>query len=128
VEADGQEQQQGQRDAAGRRGLRPESEQGADADRQLAEGDEDAERDRDVGQRGDQGVDGAAAGGGGQLGLDRGRVGGVEELRVGQLLQAGEAEREPEEGAQQEQHAARYIRRRRGRNWLGCHPLPPPSC
>jgi hypothetical protein len=61
VEADGQEQQQGQRDAAGRRGLRPESEQGADADRQLAEGDEDAERDRDVGQRGDQGVDGAAA-------------------------------------------------------------------
>ena len=45
-------------------------------------------------------------GGARQLGRDRGRVGGVEEPRVGQLLQAGEAEREPEEGAQREQCAA----------------------
>jgi hypothetical protein len=55
-----------------------------------------------VGERRDQRVDRAAPGGARQLGLDRGRVGGVEEPQVGQLLQAGEAEREPEEGAQRE--------------------------
>jgi len=33
------------------RRLRPEPEQGADADRQLAERDEDAQRNRDVSQR-----------------------------------------------------------------------------
>jgi len=95
VEADGQEQHQGQREAPGRGGLRPEPEQGAGADRQLAERDDDAERDRDVSQRCDQGVNGAAPGSGGQLGLDRGRVGRVEETGVGQLLQAREAERKP---------------------------------
>ena len=105
VKADRQEQHQGQREAPGRGQPRPESEQGAHAHRQFAERDEDAERDRDMAERRDQRVDRAAPGGGRQLGLDRGRVGGIEEPGVGQLLQAGEAEREPEEGAQREQRA-----------------------
>ena len=100
VEADRQEQHQGQHQAAGRRGPAPQSGQRAQADGKLAAGDEHAQRHRLVGQRRDQRVYRAAAHRPGQLRLDRGRVRGVKETGVGQLLQAGEAEREPEEGAQ----------------------------
>jgi hypothetical protein len=48
----------------------------------------------------DESMDRAQAGGAGQLCLDRCGVGGVEEARIGELLQAGETEGEPEEEAQ----------------------------
>ncbi len=44
-----------------------------------------------------------------QLGLDGGRGGGVEKPGVGQLPQAGEVEREPEQRPQWEEHAARRL-------------------
>ena len=51
--------------------------------------------------------------------LDRGGVGGGEEPGVGQLLQAGEAEHEPEEGAQREEHAGpARLGRRGGLAWM----------
>jgi len=110
VEADRQEQHQGQRDATRRGQSLPQPEQGAEADGELRDRDEEAERDREMGQRRDQRVDGAPPGRASQLRLDRPGITGLEEPGIGQLLKPGEAEREAEEGPQRKQCPAQHVR------------------
>ena len=105
MEADRQEQHERQHQAPGGGQSRPEPEQCRHANGNLAERDQYAEEDRDMGQGRDQRMDWASQGSAPELGLDRGRISGVEEPGIGELLQAGEAEREPEEGPQREQDA-----------------------
>ena len=106
VEADGEKEAEREQDAADGGDAGPETEEGAEADGQFAQGQDDAEGDGDVLEGTDEGVDGAGVGRFFQLGLERGRVVGVVELGIGQFLEAGEGEGEADEGPEGEQGPA----------------------
>ena len=86
--------------AARRRHPGPQPEEGTQSDRQLRQRDDDPDRHGELQQVPEELVEGADPDGRDQLGLDARRAVGVEEVRVGQLLQSGEAEGDAEERPQ----------------------------
>ena len=97
VEADGQEESEGQDHAA--QGGQPSEHAGQDAqpDGKFPQGDEHAQESAHTGQMMQQSVDRAGSLGRSDLGLDGDGAGRAEEVGVGQLLQPGEAECHAEE-------------------------------
>ena len=75
MEADGEEEPEGQRHAGHRGDPHPEAYQHAQPDGHLAQGDDQPDGRSDGHQVGEQAVDGASMFGPDQLGVDRGRAG-----------------------------------------------------
>ena len=115
VEAHRQEEGEGQHHAACRGHPRPEPEECSQADSQLRQRNDHADGHGEAEEVPEQRVQRADPGGGDQLGLDARRAVGVEEVRVGQLLQSGEAERESQERPQGQQRPPREGERPRRR-------------
>ena len=106
VVAHRQKQPEGDGHAAGRRHPRPQADQGADSDRQLPYCDQHPHRGGCVDQPAQQPVDRAGAGRPGQLGVDGGRAGAVEKGRIGQFLETGVDEGDPEKQTEGQQRPA----------------------
>src|SRR5579875_2497104 len=93
-----EEQGQGDERPSGGRDPAEQAEEGSDPYRQLAEGDEHADQRGDGQQVTQQRVQRARALGPDHLRIDAGRIGPIEEGRIGELLEAGDAEGHAEEG------------------------------
>jgi hypothetical protein len=97
VEAHGQEEGEREQHPAGRGHPGPKPQECSQSDGQFRQRNEDADRHGEAQEVSQDQVHGADPDGGDHLRLDAGRAVGVEEVRVGKLLQPGEAEREAEE-------------------------------
>ena len=112
--------------AAGCRHPGPQPEERPQADRQLRQRDEDADRHGEAEEMAQEQVQRADPDGRDQLGLNARRAVGVEEVRVGELLQPGEAEREAEERPQgQQRPSGEGERARRRARRTAVAPAPP---
>ena len=100
METDREEEREGQRHATGGRDAGPQAEEGAETDGDLGQRDHDPDRNREAQQMAEDQVQRADPDGRDQLRLNAAGAVGIEEVRVGQFLEAGEEEREAEESAQ----------------------------
>ena len=107
MEAHDEEQREAQHGTTdgGEPGEEPEGE--AEADGDLTEGDDDAEEGGVLERVADEAADWARPHRTSDLGLDADGTVGIEEVGVGQLLNAGKEEAERQEGTEREQRPSR---------------------
>ena len=106
MEADRQEEGEGEHRAADGRDPRPEAEQDPESDGDLAERDQHAKRCGELQEVAGQRMDGADALRGDELSLDAGRAVGIEEVGIGQLLHPREHEGGADEESERQQGPA----------------------